>query len=178
MNSMNGTDPLFVNEAALDFHLQPTSLARNAGSTSNIDPGPLDVDGQTRVSDTMIDIGADEAQTSMTDVFGGEPIVGFPGWRASSWYMNFNVDFLPWIFHDEHGWQLVDSGSTEEVIFLWDLGLGEWLFLNENTYRWMFLFGDNSGWIFTFGDNTPDRRFFQRFDDGSLFSVPPDLSAN
>ena len=119
-----------------------------------------------------------EAQTSMPDVLGGEPIAGFPGWRASSWYRNYNVDFLPWIYHDEHGWLWVDSGSTVEVIIIWDLGLGEWLFLNENTYRWMFLFGDNSGWIFTFDDNIPDRRFFQRFDNGSLFSVPPDLPVN
>ena len=77
---------------------------------------------------------------SLEDIFGGVPIEGFPGWRASPWYLNYNVDFWPWIFHDEHGWQFVDSGSTEAVIFVWDFGLGEWLFLNENTYRWMFLF--------------------------------------
>ncbi len=115
------------------------------------------------------------SQTSIADIFGGESIVGFAGWKASSWYMNYNVDFWPWIYHDEHGWQFVDSGSTEEVIFVWDFGLGQWIFLNEGTYRWLFLFGDISGWIWTFGDNTPNKRFFQRFDDGSLFSVPAGL---
>ncbi len=110
------------------------------------------------------------------DSFSGEPIDSFPGWRASPWYLNYNVDFWPWIYHDEHGWQFVDSGSIEAVIFVWDFGLGQWLFLNENTYRWMFLFGDNSGWIFTFDDNTPGRRFFQRFDNGSLFSIPAGLT--
>ncbi len=109
------------------------------------------------------------------NIFQGQPINGFPGWRSSSWYMNYNVDSWPWVYHDEHGWQFVDSGSTEEVIFVWDLGLGDWLFINENTYRWEFLFGDNSGWIFTFPDNTPERRYFQRSDDGSLFSVPAGL---
>ncbi len=109
------------------------------------------------------------------DSFRGEPIDGFAGWMASPWYLNYNVDFWPWIYHDEHGWQFVDSGSTEDVIFVWDFGLGEWLFLNENTYRWMFLFGDNTGWIFTFDDNTLGKRFFQRFDNGSLFSVPAGL---
>ena len=110
------------------------------------------------------------------DIFQGQRIDGFLSWKDSLWYLNYNVGFWPWIYHDEHGWQFVDSESTEEVIFVWDFGLGEWLFFNENTYRWEFLFGDNSGWIFTFGDNTPERRFFQRLDDGSLFSVPAELS--
>ncbi len=110
------------------------------------------------------------------DVFCGEDIPGFPGWRASPWYLNYNVEFLPWIFHDEHSWQFLFEGNTEEVIFMWDLGLGEWIFFNENAYRWVFIFGgENAGWVFTFGDNTPERRFFQRLDDGSLFSVPADL---
>ncbi len=116
-----------------------------------------------------------EFEPQNLDIFQGQTIGDFPGWKASPWYMNYNVDFWPWIFHDEHDWQFVDSGSTTEVIFVWDLGLGEWLFFNENTYRWVFLFGDNSGWIFTFGDNTPNRRYFQRSDDGSLFSVPVGL---
>ena len=110
------------------------------------------------------------------DVFCGEDIPGFPGWLASPWYKNYNVEFLPWIFHDEHSWQFLSDTSTEDVIFVWDLGLGEWVFLNENSYRWIFLFGgENAGWVFTFGDNTPTRRFFQRLDGGTLFSVPPDL---
>lgn len=110
-----------------------------------------------------------------TDVLGGVDIAGFPGWKRSSWYFNYNTANWPWIYHDEHGWQFVFEGSTPDVIFLWDLGLGDWLFLNRFTYRWEFLFGDNGGWIFTFDDNTPERRFFQRLEDGSLFSIPPDI---
>lgn len=104
------------------------------------------------------------------DVFCGEDIPDFVGWRASSWYLNYNVDFLPWIFHDEHGWQFLFEGSTEEVIFLWDLGLQEWVFTNEANYRWFFLFGLKEGFIFSFADNTPGNRFFQRADSGEIFS--------
>ncbi len=110
------------------------------------------------------------------DVFGGVAIIGFSGWRSSSWYLNYNADFWPWIYHDEHGWQYVAANSTESEIFLWDLGLNEWTFLNENTYRWIYIFGNDPGWIFTFEDNNPQSRFFQRFDDGSIFSVPPGLT--
>ena len=109
------------------------------------------------------------------DVFGGVDIAGFPGWKASAWYLNYNVASWPWIYHDEHGWQFVSGSSTPDVIFLFDQGLQEWIFLNANTYRWLFLFSNTPGWIFSFDDNTPDRRFFQRLDDGSLFSIPPDI---
>ncbi len=61
--------------------------------------------------------------TEQPDVFEGTPITGFSGWRASSWYLNYNVDFWHWIYHDEHGWQFVADGSTTEVIFVWDAGL-------------------------------------------------------
>ncbi len=113
------------------------------------------------------------------DVFSGVDIPGFSGWKASSWYKNYNVDFWPWIYHDEHGWQFVDAGSTAAVTFVFDLGLDSWVFINEGAYRWIFVFGGpNAGWIFTFGDNSPDSRFFQRLDDGSLFSIPPGLPVN
>jgi len=57
---------------------------------------------------------------SAEPIFGGAPISGFPGWRSSPWYLNYNVDFWPWIYHDEHGWQFVSDGSTTDV----DLCLG------------------------------------------------------
>ncbi len=112
------------------------------------------------------------------DVFSGVDIPGFPGWKTSPWYKNYNVDFPPWIYHDEHGWQFVDSGATAAVTFLFDLGLNNWVFVNEGAYRWIFLYGPDEGWIFTFSDNTPGSRFFQRLDDGSLFSVPAGLPIN
>ncbi len=112
------------------------------------------------------------AVTPINDPFSGVPIEGRSGWYFSSWYKTYNVDFWPWIYHEEHGWQYVFENNNRDAIIIWDLGLGESLFLNENTYRWMFLFGQNSGWILTFESNTPDSRSFQRFDDGSFFSIP------
>ncbi len=130
-----------------------------------------------RVSDGSASVDSDTATVTVEggalDVFGGEPIDGFPDWRASSWYLNYNVEFWPWIFHDEHSWQFVFDGSTTNGIFLFDLGLENWIFLTESTYRWQYLFSDTPGWIFTFDDNTasPYRRFFQRGDDFSIFEV-------
>ena len=112
------------------------------------------------------------------DVFGGVPISGFPEYRASPWYLNYNIEALPWIYHDEHGWQFIDAGSTEEVIFLYDLDLADWLFVNEANYRFFYLFSDNPGFIFSFDDNVSGRRFFQRADNGEIFSRPEGLPTN
>lgn len=111
-------------------------------------------------------------QVAPEPIFEGIPIGNFPGWRASPWYLNYNMDFWPWIYHDEHGWQFVAANSTSATIFVWDLGLSQWLFLNKDTYRWMFLFGETPGWIWAFGNSPPNTRVFQRFDDGSIFSIP------
>ncbi len=135
------------------------------------------------VADNGLAVSVDEVHITVTisdsdsgkDVLGGIEIDGFPGWRTSSWYLNYNVDGWPWIFHEEHGWQFVSETSSEEAVFLWDEGLGDWLFLNEDTYRWMFFFSEIPGWIWTFSSNTPEQRFFQKFDSGGLFSLPPGL---
>lgn len=105
--------------------------------------------------------------------FGSTEIDGFPGWRSSPWYGNYNVDFYPWIFHDDHGWQYISEGASSEAgIFLFDLGIGQWLYFSSDTFRWMYMFGAEEGWIWTFSDNPPGSRNFQRLDDGTLFSVP------
>ncbi|HMD68873.1 MAG TPA: right-handed parallel beta-helix repeat-containing protein [Chitinivibrionales bacterium] len=57
-------NPLLVNAPA-DLHIQSTSPAKNAGATLASDVvGTLDIDGQARVQDGIIDIGADEFGTA------------------------------------------------------------------------------------------------------------------
>ncbi|WP_099521873.1 right-handed parallel beta-helix repeat-containing protein [Paenibacillus sp. BIHB 4019] len=53
-------DPKFVNASLNDFHLQATSPAINAGDTDTAIIGLLDIDGQPRVQDATVNIGADE----------------------------------------------------------------------------------------------------------------------
>ncbi len=125
--------------------------------------------GYIRSDSDTIDSGLEGTITTTS----GNPNI--PGSRVSSWYLNYNVFYWPWIEHEEHGWQFIHEDDAEEGIFIWDLGLGGWLFVNPEAYRWIYLYGDNPGWIWTFPDNTPEKRYFQRFDDRNLFSVPVDL---
>jgi hypothetical protein len=53
-------DPLFVNPAALDFHLHPGSSAVDTGSLAPRDFAPVDFDGQPRPQGPAPDIGAFE----------------------------------------------------------------------------------------------------------------------
>jgi hypothetical protein len=54
-------DPLFVDPANDDFHLQNESLCINGGNPSCVaDPNELDIDGELRVINGRIDVGADE----------------------------------------------------------------------------------------------------------------------
>ncbi|WP_316817515.1 right-handed parallel beta-helix repeat-containing protein [Pedobacter nyackensis] len=57
--SVSGTDPQFVNTVAFDFHLKPTSPAKNTGGvTSALVNGTTDKDGQTRIVNNLISKGA------------------------------------------------------------------------------------------------------------------------
>ena len=104
------------------------------------------------------------------DPFEGEEISGLPGWNESPWYETYYTDLWPWIFHQQHGWQWVNLGTEPDILFLWDSGLKEWLFLNEASYRWMFLFGEAPGWIWSFPNENLGERIFARADSGCLFS--------
>jgi hypothetical protein len=52
-------DPAFKDPAANDFHLKPTSAARDAG-TANFVTTTMDIDGDPRIIGSAPDIGADE----------------------------------------------------------------------------------------------------------------------
>ncbi len=54
-------DPAFANSAIGELHLQPGSPCINAGNTALSPPAWVDIDGQVRVQDGTVDMGADES---------------------------------------------------------------------------------------------------------------------
>jgi hypothetical protein len=96
-------NPLFVNAAGSDFHVQTSSPAINAGDPSfTAASGETDMDGQTRVQNSRVDIGADEVASS-----GGGTIPAAPtgltasavsssqinlSWSASSGATSYSVE--------------------------------------------------------------------------------------
>jgi hypothetical protein len=60
-NSTNGIDPLLVNAASPDLHIQPASPAANTGIVISADiNGTLDMDGNNRIKNNKISKGAHE----------------------------------------------------------------------------------------------------------------------
>ena len=59
-NGLVGTDPLLVNPAAGNLHLQSTSAAIDRGQNL-VESGTLDIDSQTRIQN-IIELGADEVR--------------------------------------------------------------------------------------------------------------------
>ncbi len=128
-----------------------------------------------QISNGDITVDSDTVTVTVMDVFLGVDIEGFPGWKASPWYKNYFAGFWPWIYHDESGWQFVSSASLEEKIFVWDLGIGKWAFLNEESWRFMYIFSRSpflpEGYYFSFAGNTPALRFFEN-PEGEIISIP------
>jgi hypothetical protein len=55
------TDPSLVSTTYGQVHIQSTSACRNAGDNGEVIPGYADMDNQTRVQNSTVDIGADES---------------------------------------------------------------------------------------------------------------------
>ncbi|HRQ38218.1 MAG TPA: PKD domain-containing protein [Chloroflexota bacterium] len=60
VNNNVSVDPLFVNPAQNDFHLQPDSPVIDLGDSSRSDLPTLDFEGDPRIWGTAVDMGADE----------------------------------------------------------------------------------------------------------------------
>lgn len=60
-NGNIGVDPDLADVLHADFHIQPGSPCRNAGDATAVLAGETDVDGQPRLVDGKVDIGADES---------------------------------------------------------------------------------------------------------------------
>ncbi len=69
-NNLIGSDPGFVDQAGQDYRLGPGSAAINAGTNSPTGGlGSLDLDGNTRISQSTVDIGAYEFNPGLKPFF-------------------------------------------------------------------------------------------------------------
>lgn len=67
--NLDGVDPQFVNAAAGDFRLGPTSIAANAGNLAFLSVGPFDAAHADRIVGVHVDLGALERGALFSDDF-------------------------------------------------------------------------------------------------------------
>jgi hypothetical protein len=79
------------------------------------------------------------------------------GWKNSDWFGFVNDTYDPWIYHLDHNWMLVDSRSTLESLYLYDMALG-WIFTTSEVYPHIFSF-DRESWLY-YEKGTSNPRFF------------------
>lgn len=117
-------DPMFVNWKYGKFHIQPQSPCVNAGDISVVDSSWLDMDGQARVQEGAVDIGADESDGTLWTV--NSPIVvrvstnGNDSNNGSSWVLakktiQAGIDAA---YANEGGEVWVKAGTYYEAITL------------------------------------------------------------
>ena len=70
------SDPLFVDEQSGDYHLNSSSLCRDAGDNTWVDQIMIDFEGDDRILYTTVDIGADEyfSNVIIGDINGDEAV--------------------------------------------------------------------------------------------------------
>lgn len=121
-------DPRFVDADANDYHLSSYSHCINAGDPCYIDaPGEEDMDGERRIMDGLIDIGADERPAvspvlnldplimNVDAVFGENPADGMLAVR------NTGVGTLNWQITENCSWlsvELASGTSTGETHYI------------------------------------------------------------
>lgn len=100
-NGNISVDPLFLSPA--DFHLAPSSPCIDAGDDSAVGAGWLDLDGQPRLSDAHVDIGADETVSnslathlSISHPSSNQFVIRVEGSSGSQHVVERTADFLIW----------------------------------------------------------------------------------
>jgi len=114
------SDPCFVDTDANDFHLGPDSLCIDAGDPGfTPDATETDIDGEERVINGRVDMGADEFYWSPADL-SGDGIVNFVDYAMlTSYWRDAGIDY-----NDVFGFGDSNSVSLAEFCdhWLWEAG--------------------------------------------------------
>ena len=79
------------------------------------------------------------------------------GWKQSAWLGQFNDGGFPWLFHQYHGWWMIE-GEDQTGLWFFALDLG-WIWTGSESYPFLFRASDES-WLFYLEGSRNPRWFF------------------
>jgi hypothetical protein len=80
------------------------------------------------------------------------------GWRHLAWFGTYNVNYAPWIYHQQHRW-LYPVGDTAADMWFYSLdGMG-WLWTCSTVYPWLYSLNQGT-WLYYLKGTAAPRWFF------------------
>jgi hypothetical protein len=150
-------NPLFVNAGGSDFHLQTSSPGINAGDPGfSAGSGEVDIDGQARVQNSRVEIGADEVATSG----GGGGTITVDG-NASDWSSRPSV-----ATSGTGGLTTLKAADNSTYLFV----LAQGSSINANYEIFIDSDNNNSGTNEYVASDWPSTGFNYMVENGTLFS--------
>ncbi len=129
----------------------PTDSCNSDGS-ENFAGGPtgLDNDG---------DNAYDTADPDCITWWGATDLGG--GWYWLEWFGYFNVNFAPWIYHDQHAWLFPFGTEDPGGIVFYDAGMQQFWWTSSVVYPFVYRFSDGVWLFYELGSSNP--RWFYNF---------------
>jgi len=90
-------------------------------------------------------------------------------WRNSDWYGLYATTTADFIYHNEHGFQLIVPDNPG-AFFVYDTGLDCWCWTSQQVYPFFYKYGYMEGWIYYYLGSTPAQRWFFAMDGNGLVS--------
>jgi hypothetical protein len=87
-------------------------------------------------------------------------------WLSLGWFGWFADMNEGWIYHLEHGYQLV-AGEDTGSFYFYDASISSWFWTSDADYPYLYRLGESSGWFWYYPNGHPGSRWFYRYADGA-----------
>lgn len=85
------------------------------------------------------------AEAKSAEVYaGGYQLHGH--WAYSPWYGWFDARDYPYIFHIDHGWQVIVRADKDSML-VYDYARVAYIWTHKDLYPWVYQFGTEPGWL-------------------------------
>jgi hypothetical protein len=118
--------------------------------------------------------GSPTAMLEDSSVWGSVIVHQDERWETD-WYGEFLYSDNPWIYHEEHGYQL-PAGSSATGLWLYDVNLRAWLWTLPDFYPLIYIFGEPGDWHWYLQGGKLGERWFYDFRSQEWFREnPPEI---